>query len=55
MLGLGARGEHAAVGHEEQRLGVVGLVELAAREQVAVEAAALGEPSSAFIIVDTGP
>ena len=47
--------QHAPVGHEQQRLGVVGLVELLAGQQGAVEAAGLREVSSAPIIVGTGP
>ena len=42
VLGLRAVREHAAVGHEQQRLGVVGLVELPAGQQRAVEAARSG-------------
>jgi len=40
-----ARGsQQTAVGHEQQRLGVVGLEELVAGQQIAVEPAALREP-----------
>ncbi len=47
VLLFGAFCEQAAVGHEQQRLGVVGLEELVAREQAAVHAAALGEREQA--------
>ena len=43
MLGVGAVGQHTAVGHEQQRLGVVGRVELLVGEQGAVETPGLGE------------
>src|SRR5439155_17000887 len=42
-LFFGARFQQATVGHEQQRLGVVGLEELLARQQIAIEAAALRE------------
>ena len=56
MLAFGAFLEVAAAGEEEQRLGVVGLVEaVVAGDQGAVEAAALGEAEQRAIIGATGP
>jgi hypothetical protein len=46
----------APIAHEEQRTGVVGLIEgPGAGEQQTVETATAGDSSSAFIIGPTGP
>ena len=55
VLLLGAVCEHAAVGHEQQRLGVVGLEELLAGQQAPSRPPLWASVSSELIIVGTGP